>query len=193
MKAAMRIFELSKRFPIDERYSLTDQIRRASRSVCSNLGEAWRKRRYSAYFVSKLNESDGEAEETRVWLEFSWRCGYMSRTDASELDQEYSWIIGQLVRMIESTRAVDNSPSKTFLRFHCVPSPPPGVSPSPPSPYCSCARLIRSIRRALPLASSRSIIAAQMRTWPLECSALRAITDVKRAITSALFIPITPS
>ena len=135
MKAAMRIFELSKRFPIDERYSLTDQIRRASRSVCSNLGEAWRKRRYSAYFVSKLNESDGEAEETRVWLEFSWRRGYMSRTDASELDQEYSWIIGQLVRIIESTRAVDNSPSKTFLRFHCVPFPPPGVSPSPRLPF----------------------------------------------------------
>lgn len=101
MKAAMRIFELSKRFPIEERYSLTDQIRRASRSVCSNLGEAWRKRRYSAYFVSKLNESEGEAEETRVWLEFSWRCGYMSRTDATELDQEYNWIIGQWVRMID--------------------------------------------------------------------------------------------
>jgi four helix bundle protein len=101
MKAAMRIFELSKLFPIEERYSLTDQIRRASRSVCSNIGEAWRKRRYSAYFVSKLNESEGEAEETRVWLEFSWRCGYMSLKEASELDQEYHWIIGQLVRMID--------------------------------------------------------------------------------------------
>ncbi len=101
MKAAMRIFELSKHFPIEERYSLTDQIRRASRSVCSNIGEAWRKRRYPAYFVSKLNDSEGEAEETRVWLEFSWRCGYMSPEEASELDQQYDWIIGQLVRIID--------------------------------------------------------------------------------------------
>jgi four helix bundle protein len=75
MTAAMRIFELTKHFPLEERYSLTDQIRRASRSVCSNIGEAWRKRRYPAHFVSKLSDSEGEAEETRVWLEFSWRCG----------------------------------------------------------------------------------------------------------------------
>lgn len=65
MAAAMRIFELTKHFPIEERYSLTDQIRRASRSVCSNIGEAWRKRRYPAHFVSKLSDSEGEAEETR--------------------------------------------------------------------------------------------------------------------------------
>src|SRR5437879_5247889 len=85
MQAAMRIFELTKHFPIEERYSLTDQIRRASRSVCANIGEAWRKRRYRAHFVSKLSDSESEAEETRVWLEFSWRCGYMSPVDASEL------------------------------------------------------------------------------------------------------------
>jgi four helix bundle protein len=101
MTAAMRIFELTKHFPIEERYSLTDQIRRASRSVCSNIGEAWRKRRYPAHFVSKLSDSEGEAEETRVWLEFSWRCGYMSKSEASELDTEYDQIIGQLVRMID--------------------------------------------------------------------------------------------
>lgn len=101
MRAAMRIFELTKHFPIEERYSLTDQIRRASRSVCSNIGEAWRKRRYPAHFVSKLSDSEGEAEETRVWLEFSWRCGYMSKSEASELDTEYDQIIGQLVRMID--------------------------------------------------------------------------------------------
>jgi four helix bundle protein len=101
MAAAMRIFELTKHFPIEERYSLTDQIRRASRSVCSNIGEAWRKRRYPAHFVSKLSDSESEAEETRVWLEFSWRCGYMSKSEASELDKEYDQIIGQLVRMID--------------------------------------------------------------------------------------------
>jgi four helix bundle protein len=101
MKAAMRIFELTKHSPPEERYSLTDQIRRASRSVCTNIGEAWRKRRYSAYFVSKLNESEGEAEETRICLEFSWRCGYLSQSEALDLDQEYDRIIAQLVRMIE--------------------------------------------------------------------------------------------
>lgn len=75
MDAAMRIFEISKRFPPEERYSLTDQMRRSSRSVCSNLGEACRKRRYPAHFVSKLSDSEGEAEETRVWLRL--------RTDAA--------------------------------------------------------------------------------------------------------------
>ena len=101
MSAAMRIFELTKKFPIEERYSLTDQIRRSSRSVCSNIGEAWRKRRYRAHFISKLSDSEGEAEETRVWLEVSWRCGYVSEAEASDLDQEYDRIIGQLVRMID--------------------------------------------------------------------------------------------
>lgn len=101
MSAAMRIFELTKRFPIEERYSLTDQIRRSSRSVCSNIGEAWRKRRYRAHFISKLSDSEGEAEETRVWLEVSWRCGYVSEDEALDLDQEYDRIIGQLVRMID--------------------------------------------------------------------------------------------
>lgn len=101
MDAAMRIYVFTKTFPPDERYSLTDQIRRASRSVCANIGEGWRKRRYPAYFVSKLSDSETEAEETRVWLEFSWKCGYVSREQANELDQQYDHIIGQLVRMIQ--------------------------------------------------------------------------------------------
>ena len=102
MTAAMRIFELTKYFPAEERYSLVDQIRRSSRSVCTNLGEAWRKRRYSAHFVSKLSDSEGEAEETRVLLEISWRCGYMSKSTADDLDAEYDRIIGQLIRMIDN-------------------------------------------------------------------------------------------
>jgi four helix bundle protein len=101
IEAAMRIFALTKSFPVEERYSLTDQIRRASRSVCSNIGEAWRKQRYRAHFVSKLSDSEGEAEETRIWLEFSYRCGYMSEAAASELDHQYDHIIAQLVRMID--------------------------------------------------------------------------------------------
>lgn len=101
MDAAMRIYEFTKKFPADERYSLTDQIRRASRSVCANIGEGWRKRRYPAHFVSKLSDSETEAEETRVWLEFSWKCGYLSKEQASELDRQYDHIIGQLVRMMQ--------------------------------------------------------------------------------------------
>ena len=99
MAAAMKIFELSKRFPPEERYSLTDQIRRCSRSVSSNIGEAWRKRRYPAHFISKITDCEGEAEETRVWLEFSWRCNYMTYEEANELDQTYHSILAQLVRM----------------------------------------------------------------------------------------------
>lgn len=104
MDAATRVFELTKKFPTEERYSLTDQMRRASRSVCANIGEGWRKRRYRAHFVSKLSDSEAEAEaeETRVWLEFSWRCGYISPEQAKELDQQYDRIIGQLVRMIQN-------------------------------------------------------------------------------------------
>ena len=99
--AAMRIFEITKRFPAEERFSMVDQMRRSSRSVCSNIGEAWRKRRYSAHFKSKLSDSEGEAEETRVWLDLALRCRYISEGEATELDQTYDGILGQLVRMID--------------------------------------------------------------------------------------------
>ncbi len=101
MDAAMRIFEISKGFPVEERYSLTDQIRRASRSVCSNIGECWRKRRYRAAFISKLSDSETEAEETRVWLEISLRCGYISESEADDLAGIYDRILAQLVTMID--------------------------------------------------------------------------------------------
>jgi len=80
---------------------MVDQMRRASRSVCSNIGEAWRKRRYPAHFASKLSDSEAEAEETRVWLDLALRCKYISETEAAELDQTYDGILGQLVRMID--------------------------------------------------------------------------------------------
>jgi four helix bundle protein len=105
MDAAMRIFEVSKHFPVEERYSLTDQMRRASRSVCSNIGESWRKRRYRAAFISKLSDSETEAEETRVWLEISCRCGYISQAEANSLDNEYDKILAQLVTMIDRPEA----------------------------------------------------------------------------------------
>lgn len=101
MDAAMRVYELSKRFPAEERYSLTDQFRRSSRSVAANIAEAWRKRRYEAAFVSKLSDAEGEAAEAQTWIEFALRCGFLSQADADELDQLYDQILGQLVTMIE--------------------------------------------------------------------------------------------
>jgi four helix bundle protein len=100
MDAAMEIFELSKRFPIEEKYSLADQVRRSSRSVCTNIGEAWRKRRYPAHFVSKMSDSEGEAEETRVWIEIAERCRYLTSDQARALDSRYDLILAQLVNMI---------------------------------------------------------------------------------------------
>lgn len=99
--AAMRIFEITKGFPREERYSMVDQMRKASRSVCANIGEAWRKRRYPAHFSSKLSDSEGEAEETRVWVDLALRCRYISDGEAKELDDTYDGILGQLVRMID--------------------------------------------------------------------------------------------
>ena len=100
MDAAMRIFELRKKFPIEEKYSLVDQIRRSSRSVCTNIAEAWRKRRYEAHFVSKLSDAETEAEETCVWVDFARRCQYVTDAQAEELEKTYDRILGQLVQMI---------------------------------------------------------------------------------------------
>lgn len=100
--AAMQIFELSKKFPREEIYSLTDQIRRSSRSVCSNIAEAWRKRRYEAAFVSKLNDAESEAAETQVWIRFSVKCNYLSKESGQELYNTYNNIIGKLVNMINN-------------------------------------------------------------------------------------------
>jgi len=85
---AMEIFELSKPWPPEERYSLTDQIRRSSRSVCSNLREAWAKRRYEAHFASKLTDADGENSETGTWLDFAKDCGYLAGGDYDRLTEK---------------------------------------------------------------------------------------------------------
>jgi four helix bundle protein len=98
--AAMRIFTLTKQFPAEERYSMVDQMRRSSRSVCANIAESWRKRRYKASFISKLSDAESEAEETRVWLEFALRCRYLGESDFNELDDVCDKILGQLVRML---------------------------------------------------------------------------------------------
>ncbi len=99
-EVAMRIFELSKKFPVEEKYSLTDQIRRSSRSVCANLTEAWRKRRYEGAFVAKLSDSEAEAAETQTWLEFAVNCNYLDPDVGRELYQTYNQILGKLVSMI---------------------------------------------------------------------------------------------
>jgi four helix bundle protein len=108
VQAAMEIYELSKFFPEEEKYSLTDQIRRSSRSVSAQIAEGWRRRKYRGAFVNKMNEakrgsatalSTGEAAETQVWLEYSVKCKYMSREDGACLHKKYDEIIGKLINM----------------------------------------------------------------------------------------------
>jgi four helix bundle protein len=97
---AMTIFEHSKNFPAEEKYALTDQIRRSSRSVCANLAEAWRKRRYKAAFLAKLNDCEAEAAETQVWLKFAVQCQYIHIETARKMYRNYNQILGGLVKMI---------------------------------------------------------------------------------------------
>ncbi|MBE7498634.1 MAG: four helix bundle protein [Verrucomicrobiaceae bacterium] len=99
-EAAMRVFELTQKFPREEMYSLTDQIRRSSRSVAANITEAWRKRRYEGAFVSKLSNADTEAAETQTWLQFAFRCGYLKQTDLQAMEEEYEIILRMLVAMM---------------------------------------------------------------------------------------------
>ena len=97
--AAMEIYQISKTFPAEERYSLTDQIRRASRSVCSNLAEAWRKRMYKAVFVNKISDSMQEASETQTWLDFCLACEYIDKTTFRKMDERYEKILAMLNSM----------------------------------------------------------------------------------------------
>ncbi|HEY6155726.1 MAG TPA: four helix bundle protein [Candidatus Udaeobacter sp.] len=104
LAVGLRVYELTKRFPNEERYALTDQVRRSSRSVCANIAEAWRKRRYEAAFVAKLSDAETEAAETQVHLEFAFRHRYMANAEFGSLDDAYEKIIGQLVRMIDQSQ-----------------------------------------------------------------------------------------
>jgi len=97
---AMEVFQSSKRFPKDETYSLTDQVRRASRSVCANIVEAWRKRRYEAAFISKLSDAETEAAETQLWLQFAVNCGYLDRDTGAAFYRSYDAVIKTLVGMM---------------------------------------------------------------------------------------------
>ena len=101
MDVAMEIFQLSRAWPPEERYSMTDQVRRCSRSVCANIAEAWRKRKYPAHFVAKLSDAEAEAGETLVWIEFGQKCGYPAPHVSARLEDEVDHVIAQLIRMIE--------------------------------------------------------------------------------------------
>lgn len=103
-EAAMELFELSKNWPEQEKYALTDQIRRSSRAVCSNISEAWFKRGYPRHFASKLSDASSEAAETITWLRFAERCKYLDGERAHSLEATYRKIIGGLVKMILSEK-----------------------------------------------------------------------------------------
>ncbi|WP_185208619.1 four helix bundle protein [Chryseobacterium sp. C3] len=100
---AMIIFELTKSFPKEELYSLTDQIRRSSRSVSANISEAWGKRKYEKSFVAKLTDSEGEARETQTWLLYAWKCKYIKEEQFISLNKQYNQIIGMLVNMMSQS------------------------------------------------------------------------------------------
>lgn len=98
---AMNLFQVSRLFPPEEKYALTDQVRRASRSVCSNLAEAWAKRRYPAHFISKLSDADGENSEVETWLDFAQKCGYLDSRTCNELAKqcrEVGKMLGAMLR-----------------------------------------------------------------------------------------------
>ena len=105
--AAMEIFHASKNFPKEETYSLTDQIRRSSRSVSAQIAEAWRRRKYEQVFVNKLNESEGEAAETQGWLEYAVKCGYLNASEGRKLHRIYDQVLGKLVTIGNSPKKVD--------------------------------------------------------------------------------------
>ena len=144
-EAAQEIFGLTKAWPAEERYALTDQIRRSSRSVCANIAEAWRKRRYPRHFISKMSDADAEAAETQCWLDFAHACDYLPESQHEALVTRYHKIMAGLVRMMaapdrwcgpstlarepEALYDLDSSPDLT-------PYTPP-TSPTPHTPQTS--------------------------------------------------------
>ena len=113
---AMEIFELSKKFPGSEKYSLIDQIRRSSRSVCANLAEAWRRRRYKGSFLLRLNDAEAEAAESQVWLKFAVKCQYLDIETGRKLYGQYNKVLGLIVIMT-------NNADKWLLKTPKSPKP----------------------------------------------------------------------
>jgi four helix bundle protein len=102
-ETAQVIYELSKFFPKEELYSLTNQVRRSSRSVTANISEAWGKRKYEKSFIAKLTDSEGEARETQTWLQFAFACNYINEEQYENLHKQYNQIIGMLVNMMSQS------------------------------------------------------------------------------------------
>jgi four helix bundle protein len=114
MSLVLRVFELTKYFPIEERYGLTNQVRRSSRSICANLAEAWRRRRYQAAFVLRLNDAEAEVAEIQVHIEIAFRHHYVSQQIFEELDDACDKILAQIVKMIDQAdRWVIQSPNNS--------------------------------------------------------------------------------
>ena len=156
-RLAIEIFQESKVFPGEERYSLTDQIRRSSRSVAANIAEGFRKRRYPNMFISKLADADGEATETQVWLDFARDCGYLPQDRHTELTASYEEVgrmLGAMMRMPDQFRTPQQRPSSPLPTAYCllptgpsgdathggnggaVPGPGPGARRCGAHPYC---------------------------------------------------------
>ncbi len=125
MEMSREVFQLSKSFPKEETYSLTDQIRRSSRSVSAQLSEAWRRRKYEAVFVNKLNEAEGEAAETQTWLEHAVQCDYAPVVKAREIHRLCDRILGKLVTM-------GNNPAAWVLKKSRAPTDSLTHSPTDP-------------------------------------------------------------
>jgi four helix bundle protein len=121
--SAMKVFQLTKAFPKTETFSLTDQVRRSSRSVCTNLTEAWRKRRYEASFLNRLNDAEAEAAETQTWIRFAVCCGYVKEDVGNDMCESYNRILGKIVNMI-----INPGP---WLMLRANQSPPPLRSSAP--------------------------------------------------------------
>jgi four helix bundle protein len=119
MSLVMEIFSLSKKFPADERFALTDQIRRSSRSICANIAEAWRKRRYEAAFAAKLNDAETEASETQVHLEIAFNHEHIDRATFDTLDDKCDKIISQIVKMIDQADRWIIKPTPVKRRSVC--------------------------------------------------------------------------
>ncbi|MBI9031804.1 four helix bundle protein [bacterium] len=115
-KLAMEIFEKTKSYPTVERYSLIDQMRRSSRSICANIAEAFRVRRYPNHFISKMSISECEAAETQVWVKFSHDCGYIDKSEFDYLFSQYNNVLGMLVNMIRDSERWCIKPEKVETR-----------------------------------------------------------------------------
>lgn len=102
-ECALKIHRITQVFPVEEKFALTDQIRRSSRSVCANMAEAWRKRRYKNHFISKLSDSEAEAAETQVWLDFALAFQYLDKQTYEDLMDQYEHIIAMIISMSHSS------------------------------------------------------------------------------------------